>query len=232
MWQEFINLTRSLDALCESHCGSPKHSTPMRERLDTYSDSIWHRNHINKFYFSSRIEMAHTSVIDLREERGLWMMHTALFAKDEYPMPVYGFDVICGERKVTGCFHDISPTGSKSEINEVWKNISLDFAPAKNRKLPEWANFFSDNMIVMGATDDMKEIQRVCEIGYLTAKAWFDQLEKTELANQGEAWQHYLGKSNYCQGQLKNERSKTVLANVLGMDKDYVERFKNIQFPF
>ena len=221
MWNRFIELTNDLDDLCKSQCGSPEERGP------------WHPNHINKFYSSVRCEMAHTSVVDLREERGLWMMHTAFFASPQYPMPIYGFDVICGEKKVTGCFHDMSPTGSKNKIDSVWKNITRNFEPARKRELPEWANFFSDNMIVMGATNNKDDIEQVCNIGYLMANAWFEHLNMGDpLINEFALMSHEQGKIDYCEGQLKNERSKDVMTNVLGMEREYVERFKRIQFPY
>ena len=222
MWNDFIELTEDLDNICYAHCGEPEERGP------------WHPNHINKFYRSVTCELAHTSVVDLREEKGLWMMHTAFFASPAHPMPVYGFDVICGEKKVTGCFHDLSPTVYLDNgLDRVWKTMTNGFEPARKRELPEWANFFSDNMIVMGATSDPTEIKRACHIGLRMAHEWWLELGRSSPVDAPEVLSlHEQGKMDYCEGQLKNERSKDVMTNVLGMDRKYVERFKRIQFPF
>jgi phycocyanobilin:ferredoxin oxidoreductase len=221
MWNKFRDLTKSLDIVCEGYCGHAEERGP------------WHRDHINKFYSSVRCELAHTSVVDLRAEKGLWMMHTAFFSARNYPMPVYGFDVIVGKNKVTGCFHDISPTTGGSPIDETWKKYTHGFEASRKRELPEWANFFSDNMVVMGATADEKEIDQVCHIGLTMANAWFKALEEMDpTPSEIEICTHEQGKMLYCEGQLKNERSKDVMTNVLGMEREYVERFKRIQFPF
>lgn len=221
IWNKFRDLTKSLDIVCEGYCGHAEERGP------------WHRDHLNKFYKSVRCELAHTSVVDLRDEKGLWMMHTAFFAAPQYPMPIFGFDVIVGRGKVTGCFHDMSPTTGDSPIDETWKTMTYGFEPARKRELPEWANFFSDNMVVMGASNNEKEIDQVCYIGLEMANAWFKALDDMKPTNSPEIMAlHEQGKQDYCTGQLKNERSKDVMTNVLGMDRTYVEDFKRIQFPF
>ena len=97
-WNEFIDFSEYLKTTMSGYCGSPS-----VEVVD---------QHTNYYYASEKTDLAHISIIDMRESKKMWMMHVACYSKSEYPMPIYGFDVICGARKVTGCFHDMSPTTS------------------------------------------------------------------------------------------------------------------------
>ena len=66
---------------------------------------------VNKVWASSRYRRAHIDVVDARETKGLWMMHCCIFPHTHNPAPIFGFDVIAGKNKITGCFIDYSPAG-------------------------------------------------------------------------------------------------------------------------
>ena len=127
MWDEFIELSESLSILFEGHFGAPK-TVPFLE----------HPDHTNLCYESKKLDLGHISIIDKRHTKNpMWMMHVAAYANINYPMPVYGFDVVCGKNKVTGVFHDISPTlelGSSTE--KFFKYMTNPLTFQKNRELP------------------------------------------------------------------------------------------------
>ena len=64
---------------------------------------------VNKVWVGSRYRRAHIDVVDARETKGLWMMHCCVFPHLHNPAPIFGFDVVAGKNKITGCFHDFSP---------------------------------------------------------------------------------------------------------------------------
>ena len=217
-------LAKSLEVVFEGHCGFP------------YGTTGWAEGHVNKFFSNDKLDMGHISIIDMREEKGMWMMHVCAFAKPEYPMPIYGFDVICGRKKITGCFHDVSPTVDVPEVVKVTdehKQLVNWFVPKRERPLPEWAQaIFSDKMIAAGNVTDDKEIENLANFGLKNLNNWFHHLDDAEsYADLGVIKAHEEAKIKYCQNQLQNPNSKNVMIS-LGLEKDYVERFKNIQFPY
>ena len=84
--------------------------------MDRFNQPGW----VNRVWTSGFYRRAHVDVVDARETKGLWMMHCCIFPHTHNPAPIYGFDVIAGARKITGCFHDFSPTSDKQHPMIQW----------------------------------------------------------------------------------------------------------------
>jgi hypothetical protein len=213
MWNSFIDLQNELAGKFTFFCDSPK--------IDHREDL----GHYNYYWKSNYLDMGHISVVDKREEKGIWMMHVNAYSKSEYPMPIYGFDVVCSEKKVTGCFHDLSPTG----YNDM--PVREDFRETKKRNLPEWAwEIFSREMVAAGNVSDFNEIAELVDIGANNLMHWFDVLLHQEPIVPSVAYMH--ARSKYCQNQLLNPHSFAVMLK-LGFPEDYLRDFKTSkQFPY
>ena len=72
--------------------------------MDRFNQPGW----INRVWSSDLYRRAHVDVVDARDSKGLWMMHCCIFPHTHNPAPIYGFDVVAGKNKMTGCFHDYS----------------------------------------------------------------------------------------------------------------------------
>jgi hypothetical protein len=225
IWTKMINLSESLNIVFEGHCGLPKNK-----------DIDWNESHINYFFESDKVDMGHISIIDMRETRGMWMMHVNAYAKPKYPMPIYGFDVVCGHKKITGCFHDMSPTvvtDQNKKVSEHFQKMTSRFNPKKERVLPEWAkNIFSNDMIAAGNVVQENEISTLAYFGLSNLNKWFEVLTYVKPCDDMEIIAaHMEAKSKYCYNQLQNPNSKNVMVS-LGLGKEYVEEFKKVQFPY
>lgn len=218
MWDRFIDLQNSFEQSFSKHA----------ETFD--NGEAYQSFHTNIFFRSDKLELGHISVIDKREDRGMWMMHVAAFAKPEHTMPIFGYDVICGKKKVTGCFHDISPTVGDSNTAKTFAKVTEKFTAKRERELPEWAKqIFSPNMIAVGQPDET-ETDELVEIGSFMLSEWLQELSDTAPSKQ-YITAHETAKAKYCENQLKNDNSRNVMV-ALGMDEQYVKRFKRIQFPY
>ena len=74
--------------------------------MDRFNQPGW----VNRVWTSDSYRRAHVDVVDARETRKLWMMHCCIFPHTHNSAPIFGFDVIAGPNKITGCFVDFSPT--------------------------------------------------------------------------------------------------------------------------
>ena len=217
MWNNFISLKDELIRNFIYYCDRP--NTDHREEYGHYN-----------WFFSSRVlDMGHVSVVDKRDSHGMWMMHVNAYSKSQTPMPIYGFDVVCSKKKVTGCFHDLSPTGfndMKMERKEV----------ARTRPLPDWAKeIFSENMIAAGNIKDTNECLELCALGSENLERWFDkatQIPSHAVMDDAEMYEFCNAREKYCFNQLQNPHSFNVMLN-LGFPEDYLKDFKtNKQFPY
>ena len=115
--------------------------------MDRFNQPGW----VNKVYANENYRRAHIDIIDARESKGLWMMHCCIFPNVNNNSPIFGYDVIAGENKITGFFHDFSPIVEEHPMSSYFKTITDNLHWKKVRILPDWAmNIFSEDMIAAG----------------------------------------------------------------------------------
>ena len=143
---------------------------------------------INRVWRNGSIRRAHIDVVDARKTKGLWMMHVCIFPQLNNPAPIYGFDVIAGKNKMTGAFHDFSPSADPEHpmIQGYYESVE-HFVPEKQRELPEWArNIFTGKMLAAGNVKTEEEADEIIRIALSNLHAYFDEVGATD----GEADSH------------------------------------------
>lgn len=217
LWDYFIDLAQAQEETLAHHMTETPNNMP--------SYDFWS----NKTYDSENA-WAHQSIIDKRKDRKIWMMHTCIFPKDHMPSPIYGFDVIVGPNKITGCFHDYSPTFKCQKLTDLFYRVTRPHHESKRRELPEWAkNIFSPYMLASGNVKSDNEAKELADIGTITINLWF-----TDAPNPLPQPSQRIkdAKSYYCHNQLQNPHSPKVMETVLGIPKEDVSTFKTMQFPY
>ena len=137
-------------------------------------DSGW----INRVWANDYVRRAHIDVVDARDSKGLWMMHVCIFPTLDNPAPIYGFDVIAGKNKMTGAFHDFSPSADPDHdmIQGYYESVE-HFVPEKQRELPEWArNIFTGKMLAAGNVKTDEEATEIIRIALSNLHAYFDEV--------------------------------------------------------
>jgi hypothetical protein len=177
---------------------------------------------VNKVWCSSIYRRAHIDVVDARETKGLWMMHCCVFPHLHNPSPIFGFDVIAGKNKITGCFYDYSPAGdSKHPMIEWFAEETSGFDWNKTRKLPDWAErIFSPYMVAAGNVSDEQELKQIFDM----AKVGIDHYLATVGESNNTSKSTKEAQNFYAQNQKQNPHTPKVMAS-LGLDEEDVRVF-------
>ena len=186
---------------------------------------------INRVWANKDVRRAHIDVVDVRDSKGLWMMHVCCFPVLTNDAPIYGFDVIAGKNKMTGAFHDFSPSPDPQHPLVQWYEDEVsDFIPSKKRELPEWAtNIFTPSMIAAGNVNSEEEADAIITLALANLKVWFESVpEYTGNANIDitSGAQNY-----YCHNQQQNPHTPRVMKS-LGLNEADVDKFcTDMLFP-
>ena len=186
---------------------------------------------INRVWANDSVRRAHIDVVDARESKGLWMMHVCCFPNLYNDAPIYGFDVIAGKNKMTGAFHDFSPSANPDHpMIDGYKESVEEFIPSKQRVLPEWAtNIFTDKMLAAGNVKSEEEAVAIIDIAIANLNAWFDEVPLSDGNADIDivtACQNY-----YCENQQKNPHTANVM-KTLGISESDVDTFcTDMLFP-
>ena len=190
-------------------------------------DSGW----INRVWANNSVRRAHIDVVDARDTKGLWMMHVCCFPVLTNDAPIYGFDVIAGKNKMTGAFHDFSPSATFDHpMIDGYKESVEDFIPKKQRELPEWArNIFTDKMLAAGNVNTEEEAVAIIDIALQNLRAWFDEVPQFD--GFGDSSLVAASQDYYCHNQQQNPHTANVMKS-LGLPEEDVEVFcRDMLFP-
>jgi len=185
---------------------------------------------INRVWANKSVRRAHIDVVDARESKGLWMMHVCCFPVLTNDGPIYGFDVIAGKNKITGAFHDFSPSATIDHpMIEGYKEAVADFVPEKKRELPEWAqNIFTGSMIAAGNVKQ-EEAEQIVKIAVDNLRSYFKEIP--EYTGFGDQQLVIASQNYYCYNQQQNPHTPKVMKS-LGLNEADVDKFcTDMLFP-
>jgi phycocyanobilin:ferredoxin oxidoreductase len=186
--------------------------------MDRFNQPGW----VNRVWTSKDYRRAHVDVVDARETKGLWMMHCCIFPHTHNPAPIFGFDVVAGKNKMTGCFHDFSKAGDPEHPLMDWfaeEAQKLDWN--KTRKLPDWAErIFSPSMIAAGNVQDEEELEQIFSMARRNLEHYLESVGETNnTANDTTEAQNF-----YCENQKQNPHTPKVMVS-LGLSEEDVQVF-------
>jgi phycocyanobilin:ferredoxin oxidoreductase len=184
---------------------------------------------VNRVWASDRYRRAHVDVVDARDTKGLWMMHCCIFPHVTDPSPIYGFDVIAGKNKITGCFHDYSKAGDPDHPMMQWfADYVSQLEWRRVRELPEWAtNIFSPSMVAAGNVQNEEELAQIIAMAKDTVEHYLSTVGET----LGQAENTTAAQNYYAQNQKKNPHTPRVMVS-LGLSEDDVQHFiQDCLFP-
>ena len=213
VWQELI----AIQQLLENKFASTG-SELFEPGMDRFNQPGW----VNRVWTSDSYRRAHIDVVDARETKGLWMMHCCVFPHTHNPAPIFGFDVIAGKNKITGCFIDYSPAGDRNHpMIEYFGDEVARYEWNKPRKLPEWAErIFSKNMVAAGNVSDETELAQIASLASILVNHYTECVGETNNTVENTAEQQ----NYYAQNQKQNPHTPKVMVS-LGLSEDDVQHF-------
>jgi phycocyanobilin:ferredoxin oxidoreductase len=193
--------------------------------MDRFNQPGW----VNKVWLSSIYRRAHIDVVDARDTKGLWMMHCCIFPHLHNPAPIFGFDVIAGKNKITGCFYDYSPSADREHPMLDWFADEVQQLEwNKTRKLPDWAErIFSGSMVAAGNVSEETELNQI----FAVAKRGINHYLETVGETNRTAVSCLEAQNYYCQNQKQNPHTPKVMTS-LGLNEQDVHVFiQDCLFP-
>ena len=193
--------------------------------MDRFNQPGW----VNRVWSSDTYRRAHVDVVDARNTKGLWMMHCCIFPHTDNPAPIFGYDVVAGRYKITGCFHDFSPAGDSEHPLIDWFESEVgQLEWNKPRKLPDWAErIFTGSMVAAGNVQNEEELAQIVEMIKTNLGVYLAEVGKS----RGRAVNTTKQQNFYCDNQKQNPHTPRVMDS-LGLDEEDVRVFiQDCLFP-
>jgi phycocyanobilin:ferredoxin oxidoreductase len=198
-----------------------------RSEIEYDEDIIWQ----NDFYFNPSIRYGHLEYFKSINGK-IEVLHCTFFPSYFKNVPIYGFDVIALNNNVTGIFCDFT----KCPYDNLILSLKLKELKTKyienERKLPDWADFFSENFVCISP----KGLDQNVLIKNFT-RLFTDYVDFVENQNLNGC---YLDTENvkksisvqnsYSFNQRKNDKTSKALSAYIGAEKAR-EFIDTILFP-
>jgi hypothetical protein len=188
--------------------------------MDRFNQPGW----INRVWSSENYRRAHVDVVDARDTKGLWMMHCCVFPHLHNDGPIFGLDVIAGKNKITGYFHDYSPTSNPAnEMIEAFGDEVAKLEWRKPRELPDWAKaIFTEHMVAAGNVNSEEELQQLLDLSFESIDNYLEYISAyNDVANEQAGKD---AQNRYAHYQKQNPHTPRTMTS-LGLDEEDVRVF-------
>ena len=213
LWDRLNAYAQSLTDKFDNHFDrfdNPKYTERMH--FDGWTDTFWR---------SARTSKVHLKTIEPPNGKGLWLMHVNIFPQVGYELPILGFDIVAGPKKITGSFMDYSPLhGFPHPYHQEMERTVETLEWNKARELPPWAQeIFSKDMIAVGNINTDEELNQFIEVTTHLVDHYLENLKHNAFISIRETLP-LLNK--YCQNQKLNPHlHRSILAmGISEEDKD------------
>lgn len=154
------------------------------------------------------------------------ILHCVMFPRANYPLPMFGTDVVVGRGKISAAIVDLSPISHDRILSSDYRQAlsNLPYAHfTQPRDLPDWGDIFSEYCLFIRPQDDSEEqlfLHRVKQFLEVHCQRAIATLPVTQQQEQEEifAAQHY-----YCTKQQQNDKTRRVLEKAFGLE--WAERY-------
>ena len=186
--------------------------------MDRFNQPGW----VNRVWCSEHYRRAHIDVVDARSSKGLWMMHCCIFPHIHNSAPIFGFDVIAGKNKITGCFIDYSPTSDRNHpMIEYFAEEVSRYEWIRKRDLPEWAQrIFSSHMVAAGNVQEESELSQISSLANILVNHYLETVGETNNKVADTTFEQ----NYYAQNQKQNPHTPRVMTS-LGLNEEDVKLF-------
>ena len=196
-----------------------------RYENEKYTDDLKFEGWNDTFWHSDQVSKAHLKTIVPKDGKGLWLMHVNVFPDPSVELPILGFDIVAGPKKITGSFMDFSPLhGFPHPYSDYMEARVKDLEWNKPRELPPWAKeIFSDDMIAVGNINTDEELNQFIQVTSDLVDYYLHHIDDLAFPTHRNTTSML---NKYCQNQKLNPHlHRSILA--MGISEELKDKYVN-----
>jgi phycocyanobilin:ferredoxin oxidoreductase len=152
---------------------------------------------------------------------GLDILHCVMFPRAEYPLPMFGCDIVGARGKISAAIVDLSPIHADRSLPATY-HLALshltDAQFAEPRELPSWGEIFSQYCTFVRPIDAQEETQFLQRVSNILKIHCNIATQTQPVTSVHERSVILAGQANYCQRQRENDKTRRVLEKSFGTE--------------
>ncbi|MEM9804520.1 MAG: phycocyanobilin:ferredoxin oxidoreductase [Cyanobacteria bacterium P01_D01_bin.56] len=147
------------------------------------------------------------------------ILHCVMFPRTNFPLPIFGVDIVAGRGNISAAIVDLSPASGGNRLPLKYHQ-ALQKLPSRQfsqpRTLPAWGDIFSEFCLFVSPNNEQEEITFLnqaslfllthCQLSKQTHPV--DSIEQEALL--------VAGQRRYCLQQQKNDKTRRILERAFG----------------
>ncbi len=177
----------------------------------------------NQVYQAPQFRKMHLELAKIGNS--LDILHCVMFPRSNYPLPMFGTDLVGGRGQISAAVVDLSPvTDGRTLSREYRQSLGALRAPnfAQPRVLPPWGDIFSEFCVFVRPMDLPEENQFLVRVQQYLEIHCQQALSTRPVTGERKA-QIIAGQQYYCRKQQKNDKTRRVLEKAFG--NQWAERY-------
>jgi phycocyanobilin:ferredoxin oxidoreductase len=157
---------------------------------------------------------------------GLDILHCVMFPNPDYPLPMFGTDLVGAKGQISAAIADLSPIQADLNLPDHY-HLALSQLPnvafTQPRELPVWGDIFSQYCTFIRPVNEIEEdafLQRVQNILRIHCNI-AQQTQPVTSRNERDAI--LAGQNYYCRRQRENDKTRRILEKSFG--SEWTERY-------
>ena len=172
----------------------------------------------NRCYQTSQFRKMHLELAKVG--KNLDILHCVMFPRPEYPLPMFGCDLVAGKIGITAAIADLSPTNPELTLPDTYiealkAETKLEFS--QHRDLPAWGDIFSEFCLFIRPHNVQEEAQFLSYVTKLLEVHCQHALKAKSLSASERAL-YLAGQRYYCTKQQQNDKTRRVLEKAFGSE--------------
>ncbi len=159
---------------------------------------------------------------------GLDILHCVMFPNPEYPLPMFGCDIIGARGQISAAIVDLSPIRADRSLPEPYDR-ALSQLPeitfSQPRELPAWGSIFSQFCTFVRPADEAENQQFLKRVQQMLQAHCSIASHTQPVTAETERQQILAGQAHYCTQQRQNDKTRRVLEKAFGAE--WAERYMN-----
>ncbi|MDJ0633084.1 MAG: phycocyanobilin:ferredoxin oxidoreductase [Xenococcaceae cyanobacterium MO_188.B29] len=178
----------------------------------------------NRCYQTPQFRKLHLELAQVGDR--LDILHCVMFPHPNYPLPIFGVDLVGSQKGISAAIVDLSPVTDDRFLPQNYHSVLtnlpiLEFS--QPRDLPAWGNIFSEFCLFIrpvNAEEEKLFLQRVKQFLTLHCQIAIATLPIASRFKQAEL---LAGQRYYCTQQQQNDKTRRILEKSLG--KAWTDRY-------
>jgi phycocyanobilin:ferredoxin oxidoreductase len=172
----------------------------------------------NYCYQSSQFRKMHLELAKVGTN--LYILHCVMFPFPDFPLPMFGCDIVAGKAGISAAIVDLSPTTPDFKLSEIYRE-KLSLLPSINfsepRSLPQWGSIFSEFCTFIRPSNEEEEQLFISQVSNFLSIHCQIAISSSPVSDSEKSI--YLeGQRNYCTQQQKNDKTRRVLEKAFGAE--------------